>query len=106
MHTCCAKVSTVSTETGKQEMIGYVVDETDTELHVHLSNNTWMMFPRGVSCSDTGKYTFETSNRYTRSIIQVWPVQFVIYDSGLSDMTVVRYCYSKTTNVLCENFCS
>ena len=106
VHTSCAKVSTVVSDTGKKEMIGFIVDETDTELRVHLCNNTWMMLPRGNICSDTGKYIFENSNTYYRRIIQVWPLRFIMYESGRADITMICYCYSNTNNDVCENFCS
>ena len=55
VHISCVEVRTVIFDTGKKDISGFIVDETDIELHVHLCNNTWMMFPGGKRCCDTGK---------------------------------------------------
>ena len=106
VHTCCAKVSAHHKVTGKLTT-SFIIDETKSHLCLHMSNNTSISLPRGSYCSITGEYDFtESSDRYSRTISEVWPVCFVIYNSSHIQMTVACYCYDKDNNLICENNCN
>ena len=109
VHACCAKVITRRKENGKTTgtiMNGYIVEETSRHWQVRLCNNTCVQFRRGICSRLDGKYTFPDSRSNDRIITEVWPVRLLLFDSGVVQMTLGRYCYDSDTKSIDEIQCS
>ena len=101
-YTCCGKVNTRSSETGR-DMIGYITDENDSHWTIILGDNSTIQLPRGIYLEASGVYSFPPCAHSQRTITQFWPVRMKIYNNGDASFTFNRVCFDLEHNLILYN---